>query len=924
MSQMDFDEVIPQKAIDGLVKVNALLEGGLDLLVKWAEQSRKMDGNISGASNLSDIVGETKKATDANKEYLKISAERIRLEEKKKQLLTDEAKETAKLRVEVEELTRKNKERAKEMFAEEGSLNKLRSQLRQATRDYDAMSKEMRENSDEGRKLKATIDSLTTTVSTAEQSTGRFQRQVGNYNLVGHEFNQLLRETPTLAIDFRTWLLSVSNNFPLFMDRVNMARAAGASWGQVLAAMGKQLFSLTGILTIGISLLTIYGKELFGTSEKMKVMTRESVIHNKIIADSAAGYVKAATELEALKRQFFDAKTTIAEKNIIVQELNNKYGNTIGKLKDINDAEEFFLNRSEAFGQALILRAQIEGAYDAIGENTKELLKSQAKDAGELTNIWQKFGTLFEASGDALFGGLGGGLQRFNNTWYTRTQQNSKRTLAVIEDDTNKANKTINGFVDKWRKDLADINEKFKFNFEAKAPKKEKSAPETFNLEAELRKKIADANEMQAKEEIELDKRKQQSIISNEKASLDDRIAARYQYYVDVVALLQLEEKAEQEKNDAEHDATVERINNTVKDEKEKNKLLDLENERYLNRSLALWSNYLQKQNDAIRDYKDKSRDDTQKSNDAELKATMKRLTDINDASAKAANDRKRDRQKELKDILDFSRDIVNAFQSVGDAIAQISRARTENEIEELRKESDELDKKTQREIEIIEQTTLSTEEKQKRIDDINARAEDKKQDLAAREAQRASKQAEREKGLAIATATIKTALAVLNELSTGDPYTAIARAIAAGVAGAAQIAAIAATPIPQYFTGRDGGPAELAIVGEKGMEAIFDDKGNFKYFTGDSPELRYLEEGDSVVPNNRLNELSDTLVSPSLRNRSTSGSSNNGLLVAEMRGIRHDIKNMPQTQYILENGQMIKLQTIGGNRTKYYNAHNK
>lgn len=57
-----------------------------------------------------------------------------------------------------------------------------------------------------------------------------------------------------------------------------------------------------------------------------------------------------------------------------------------------------------------------------------------------------------------------------------------------------------------------------------------------------------------------------------------------------------------------------------------------------------------------------------------------------------------------------------------------------------------------------------------------------------------AKKQFKVVKGLQIAAAVINTAEAVTNALSKGDPYTAVARAVAVGLMGAAQIATIAAT----------------------------------------------------------------------------------------------------------------------------------
>jgi hypothetical protein len=89
-------------------------------------------------------------------------------------------------------------------------------------------------------------------------------------------------------------------------------------------------------------------------------------------------------------------------------------------------------------------------------------------------------------------------------------------------------------------------------------------------------------------------------------------------------------------------------------------------------------------------------------------------------------------------------------------------------------------------------------------------------------------KDAESQKEYSIFKATLDTANAILNALATGGTA-APALAIAAGVVGAAQIAAIAATPLPQYAEG-----TEFVALGKnkKGVDTI--------------PAL--LNEGEAVI----------------------------------------------------------------------------
>ena len=91
-----------------------------------------------------------------------------------------------------------------------------------------------------------------------EQSVGQFQRQVGNYNIVGMQFNQILRELPNAGISARTFIQSISNNITGFAESVQQARAQGASWKDILKTMGTSMFGLVGIINLATLALNYF------------------------------------------------------------------------------------------------------------------------------------------------------------------------------------------------------------------------------------------------------------------------------------------------------------------------------------------------------------------------------------------------------------------------------------------------------------------------------------------------------------------------------------------------------------------------------------------------------------------------------------------------------------------------------------------
>ena len=71
--------------------------------------------------------------------------------------------------------------------------------------------------------------------------------------------------------------------------------------------------------------------------------------------------------------------------------------------------------------------------------------------------------------------------------------------------------------------------------------------------------------------------------------------------------------------------------------------------------------------------------------------------------------------------------------------------------------------------------------------------------------------------------------------------------AIAAGVIGAAQLAVVAARPVPEFFRGTMNAPEGMALVDEKQPEVHTDRNGNIKSFGESSSNYRWLSSGDKI-----------------------------------------------------------------------------
>lgn len=142
----------------------------LNIRVEYGDAIRSISDYKKELEALREREAELKKALDEK---------RISQEEYDAELAISKAK-TAEVKDGIRVLEKEIRNNIKAENAMEGSLKQLRAQLSNTTKQYDEMSEAMRKG-EEGQKLKETINQLTKEIKGAEEETGRFYRNVGNY-----------------------------------------------------------------------------------------------------------------------------------------------------------------------------------------------------------------------------------------------------------------------------------------------------------------------------------------------------------------------------------------------------------------------------------------------------------------------------------------------------------------------------------------------------------------------------------------------------------------------------------------------------------------------------------------------------------------------------------------------------------------------
>jgi len=213
----------------------------------------------------------------------------------------------------------------------------------------------------------------------------------------------------------------------------------------------------------------------------------------------------------------------------------------------------------------------------------------------------------------------------------------------------------------------------------------------------------------------------------------------------------------------------------------------------------------------------------------------------------KIAEDNNKLRVQNTKEMLNAIVQITNDATS---ALSAISDAITERELLAIDKRDKALKLLYDNELRFIENSGFSSAEKEKQKQKLQAQTEAKQKQIDRDRVTALRKQAALNKALSIVNIIAKTAEAVMANLSI-PVYGQIMAAVAAAL-GAAELAKVIATPLPQYAKGRKGGKAEHAIVGEIGQEAIVTTDGKVT-LTPSTPSLAYIPQGADVIPHNEL-----------------------------------------------------------------------
>ena len=258
--------------------------------------------------------------------------------------------------------------------------------------------------------LEAQIMQLRPQLVAVDQKVGNFSRSVGSY---GKQFDslsfsmaQITREMPAFAYGAQIGFAALSNNIPMLVDEIHKVKQAtaelkaeGKATTPVLKQIGMALFSWQTLLSVAVTLLTIYGDELIEAAgglfdfrseaekaaDSLEAMNKTVEDHIKGLTDLAKAQLEGTQSaqdellaLELLDKQLQDVSVSEEDRIRTLETLKNKYPK---HLKNMTNEELLAKGLGDAYEELandILTAAKSRAAYDKISKNAGRLLEVEA------------------------------------------------------------------------------------------------------------------------------------------------------------------------------------------------------------------------------------------------------------------------------------------------------------------------------------------------------------------------------------------------------------------------------------------------------------------------------------------------------------------------------------------------------------------
>ncbi len=206
-------------------------------------------------------------------------------------------------------------------------------------------------------------------VDNFNKSTNQVGAAKSQFNGLGNSINQITRELPAFAISAQTGFMAISNNIPMLADEIERLSAKNkelAASGQktvpVWKTVVKNLFSWQSAMSLGIVLITVFGKEIGKWIANLIRGNRtldEFKESRKALSEAfrSNDFKKATLSVIELSSKIKMAKNGFYDKRKALEEYNKSLGKTVGKAKNLAEAEKWLIDNKNKYVEMVLYKA---------------------------------------------------------------------------------------------------------------------------------------------------------------------------------------------------------------------------------------------------------------------------------------------------------------------------------------------------------------------------------------------------------------------------------------------------------------------------------------------------------------------------------------------------------------------------------------
>lgn len=280
--------------------------------------------------------------------------------------------------------------------AVEGSYNAYSAELSALK----LQRKALRESSEEYEQITARIVELNSKLVGMDAEIGVYGRNVGNYSsaFAGLNLNvsQVVRELPSLTIGANQFFLAISNNLPMLVDSMAQVRKEVGGIGAVIKGVGKALISWNTIITLVITLLSAFGKDiiewisgLFSAERQLDATTKATRALREELDKDNTGVGEAMVKVQQLSDAWRGLGDNLQAKEQFVRDNVAAFEALGVAVTTVEDAEKLLVSDTASFINAMRARAAATASMNLAVEAYERVFQLQRKRDETPEMIWK-------------------------------------------------------------------------------------------------------------------------------------------------------------------------------------------------------------------------------------------------------------------------------------------------------------------------------------------------------------------------------------------------------------------------------------------------------------------------------------------------------------------------------------------------------